>query len=699
MPRAPKSVNNCHCNCVVFEKLASKISDSFVRTLPDQTYEKVLSALEKIRHFFGVDRCGLLLIGQDSKHWQVTHSVSHSDVPELPLNEILANELFPWNREQLLMHRPVIFSSTDQLPDAAAVDKKTYHEWGIQSNMTIPIAVDSSMNYCIVITSDRKAFVWSEEYILRLRLFGEILVKALLLSDSQLRLSVQQEFESLVSNISAGFVLTPADSIKDSFYSWFATISAFFDVDGCSLILFSEKGTTPVEEYEYLRSDSSLSSHFLWKSFFPSYMSQLVNGEKVVINGLEDLPVTAENERRFFCENRVSSILLMPVKINDTTFGTFTLMCLTSKMLWTETTVKRIQFIAELLVTGINRLKMNEQLAKRLHEIEKLKDQLEAENINLKNEIILQQQHHEIVGRSQAMKAILSQIEQVSPMDTTVLIVGETGVGKELVARALHRLSTRRDRPLVTVNCASLPPTLIESELFGREKGAYTGAMTRMTGRFELADKATLFLDEIGELPKEIQAKLLRVIEQGRFERLGSTKPLQVNFRLIAATNRNLEQEITEGNFRSDLYYRLNVFPIRIPPLRERTDDILPLIWQFIREFEKKMGKRVKHVTDRSIKALMQYDWPGNARELRNVVEHAMILSSSRTLAVFPPVRVSHESNQHTSLEDIERDHILKVLLQKGWRISGKDGAAKALGIKRTTLQSRMKKLSLQRPA
>lgn len=699
MPRAPKSVNKGHCNCVVFEKLASEISDSFVRTLPDQTDQKVLSALEKIRHFFGVDRCGLLLIGQDSKHWQVTHSVSHSDVPELPLNEILANELFPWNREQLVMHRPVIFSSTDQLPDAAAVDKKTYHEWGIQSNMTIPIAVDSSMHYCIVITSDRKAFVWSEEYILRLRLFGEILVKALLLSDSQLRISVQQEFESLVSNISAGFVLTPADSIKDSFYSWFATISAFFDVDGCSLILFSEKGTTPVEEYEYFRSDSSLSSHFLWKSFFPSYMSQLVNGEKVVINGLEDLPVTAENERRFFCENRVSSILLMPVKINDTTFGTFTLMCLTSKRLWTETTVKRIQFIAELLITGINRLKMNEQLAKRLHEIEKLKDQLEAENINLKNEIILQHQHHEIVGRSQAMKAILSQIEQVALMDTTVLIVGETGVGKELVARALHRLSTRRDRPLVTVNCASLPPTLIESELFGREKGAYTGAMTRMTGRFELADKATLFLDEIGELPKEIQAKLLRVIEQGRFERLGSTKPLQVNVRLIAATNRNLEQEITEGNFRKDLYYRLNVFPIRIPPLRKRTEDIPPLIWSFIREFEKKMGKRVEHVTDRSIKALMHYDWPGNARELRNVVEHAMIISSSRTLAVFPPVRVSHESNQHTSLEDIERDHILKVLLQKGWRISGKDGAAKSLGIKRTTLQSRMKKLGLQRPA
>jgi transcriptional regulator with GAF, ATPase, and Fis domain len=699
MPRAPKSVNKGHCNCVVFEKLASEISDSFVRNLPDQTYEKVLSALEKIRHFFGVDRCGLLLIGQDSKHWQVTHSVSHSDVPELPLNEILANELFPWNREQLVMHRPVIFSSTDQLPDAAAVDKKTYHEWGIQSNMTIPIAVDSSMHYCIVITSDRKAFVWSEEYILRLRLFGEILVKAILLTDSQLRLSVQQEFESLASSISAGFLLTPADSINDNFRSWFANISTFFDVDNCSLILFSKKETKLVKDYEYFHPDNFSSGQFLWESLFPSYMSKLVNGEPVAINSLEYVPDTAKKKPQFFSENQSSSIFLMPIKITDTSFGVFTLICLKSRKLWTEKLAKRLQFIAELLVMGIARYKMHQQLATRLHEIENLKNQLEAENIILKNEIVLHHQHNEIVGRSQAMQTILTQIEQVAPLDTTVLILGETGVGKEVVARALHRLSNRRDRPLVTVNCASLPPTLIESELFGREKGAYTGAITRMTGRFELADKATLFLDEIGELPKEIQAKLLRVIEQGRFERLGSNKPLHVNFRLIAATNRNLEQETTEGNFRKDLYYRLNVFPIRIPPLRERTEDIPPLVWSFIREFEKKMGKRVEHVTDRSIKALMHYDWPGNARELRNVVEHAMIVSSSRTLAVVPPVSVSYESNQHISLEDIERDHILKVLLQKGWRISGKDGAAKALGIKRTTLQSRMKKLGLQRHA
>ena len=239
--------------------------------------------------------------------------------------------------------------------------------------------------------------------------------------------------------------------------------------------------------------------------------------------------------------------------------------------------------------------------------------------------------HEEIVGRSQAMKRILAQVEQVARTDATVLIEGETGTGKELLARAVHRLSARKDRSLVTVNCASLPPTLIESELFGREKGAYTGALTRMTGRFEVADGATLFLDEIGELPQDVQAKLLRVLEEGRFERLGSTKPLKVDLRIIAATNRDLARDVEQGKFRKDLYYRLNVFPIAVPPLRERPEDIPLLVWAFVRQYEKKMGKRIDHIPRKSMEDLQHYPWPGNARELRNVVEHAMIVSSGKT--------------------------------------------------------------------
>ena len=345
------------------------------------------------------------------------------------------------------------------------------------------------------------------------------------------------------------------------------------------------------------------------------------------------------------------------------------------------------------------RKQMEAALRERLRDIEQLKQQLEKENIYLREEIELQNVHEEIVGRSQAMKVILARVEQVARTDATVLIEGETGTGKELLARAVHRLSARKDRPLVTVNCASLPPTLIESELFGREKGAYTGAMTRMTGRFEVADGATLFLDEIGELPRDVQSKLLRVLEEGRFERLGSTKPLKVDLRIIAATNRNLAHDVEQGKFRKDLYFRLNVFPISVAPLRERPEDIPLLVWAFVRQYEKKMGKRIDHIPRKSMEDLQHYPWLGNARELRNVVEHAMIVSNGKTLDVHLPRTASSEIPANLSLEDAQRRHILNILQKSDWRLSGQGSASEILGLKRTTLQSKMKKLGIKRPS
>jgi len=333
-----------------------------------------------------------------------------------------------------------------------------------------------------------------------------------------------------------------------------------------------------------------------------------------------------------------------------------------------------------------------------LEEIERLKLQLEQENIFLRNEILLKHRHEEIVGRSAAMKEVLAQVEQVAGTEATVLLQGETGTGKELVARSIHGLSLRKDRPMITVNCASLPPTLIETELFGREKGAYTGAMTRMAGRFELADRSTLFLDEIGEFPLDLQAKLLRILEEGRFERLGSTKSLQVDVRIIAATNRDLAQEVDAGRFRKDLYYRLNVFPISIPPLRERPEDLPPLVWAFVKQYEKKMGKRIDRVSRKDIDALQRYSWPGNARELRNIVEHAMITSGGGKLHLRLPDQQSGDVSIGGSLEEVERGHVLRVLSETGWRIAGKGGAAEVLGMKRTTLVSKMKKLEIKRP-
>jgi transcriptional regulator with GAF, ATPase, and Fis domain len=297
------------------------------------------------------------------------------------------------------------------------------------------------------------------------------------------------------------------------------------------------------------------------------------------------------------------------------------------------------------------------------------------------------------------MRKVLAQVEQVAGTEATVLLQGETGTGKELLARTIHNLSNRRERPLITINCAVLPPTLIETELFGREKGAYTGAMTRMAGRFELADRSTLFLDEIGELSLDLQVKLLRVLEEGRFERLGSTKSLQINVRIIAATNRDLAQEVGAGRFRKDLYYRLNVFPISIPPLRERSEDVPPLVWAFAKQYEKKMDKRIDRIPRKDMDAMQRYPWLGNARELRNIVEHAMITCTGETLRLRPPQREPEEISTKGNLEDVERLHILRILEKTGWRVTGKGGAAEILGMKRTTLQSKMKKLGIKRPS
>jgi transcriptional regulator with GAF, ATPase, and Fis domain len=295
------------------------------------------------------------------------------------------------------------------------------------------------------------------------------------------------------------------------------------------------------------------------------------------------------------------------------------------------------------------------------------------------------------------MEGVLKQAEMVAKQDTSVLILGETGTGKELLARAIHNMSPRKDRTMIKVNCAALPATLIESELFGREKGAFTGALSRQVGRFEAADGSTIFLDEIGDLPLEMQAKLLRVLHDGQFERLGSAESVTADVRVIAATNHNLEQEMREGRFRQDLYYRLSVFPITVPPLRERQEDIPLLVWSFVRELGESMGKSISEISKKDMDKLKSYFWPGNVRELKNIIERAMILSTGATLHLDQMGSEGVETMHSTTLKGVERSHILEILEDTGWKISGKNGAAEALGLKESTLRARMKKLGIQR--
>jgi len=334
-------------------------------------------------------------------------------------------------------------------------------------------------------------------------------------------------------------------------------------------------------------------------------------------------------------------------------------------------------------------------------EIAALKARLEEENLYLQEEVRTEAAFGDVVGESPGILGALAKVRKVAETDSTVLVTGETGTGKELIVRAIHALSRRKDKILVKVNCAALPSTLIESEIFGHEKGAFTGALTRKMGRFEVANRGTLFLDEIGDLPLELQAKLLRVLQDGEFERVGGTQPLKVDVRLIAATNRDLQQAVNDERFRADLYYRLNVFPIVIPPLRERPKDIPHLARHFATLYGSKMGKRVGKLSPEVLNQLSAYAWPGNVRELQNVIERAVILSPAGRFElgeILAAPQGASPRQKLRSIEDVERQHIAAVLEETRWRISGEHGAAKILGLKRTTLEARLKKLGIRRP-
>lgn len=358
------------------------------------------------------------------------------------------------------------------------------------------------------------------------------------------------------------------------------------------------------------------------------------------------------------------------------------------------------QRTAELVVAREEAEKRKKTAETALSEIKILKDQLEAERAYLQEEIKLEYNHEHIIGQSDGLKYVLYKVEQIAGSNTIVLVLGETGTGKELVARAIHSLSSRNNRALVKVNCATLPSNLIESELFGHEKGSFTGSQSRHLGRFEVANGATLFLDEIGELPLELQPKLLRVVQDGEFERVGSSHTIKVDARIIAATNRNLEEEVRKGLFREDLWYRLNIFPITMPPLRDRMDDIPLLVDFYVKKISKRLGKTIKSIPASIMNALQNYNWPGNVRELENVLERGVINSSGPKLRLVDELKKPFKdlSPSQKTLEAVERDYIVRVLEQTRWKVSGKNSAAEILGLNRSTLRARMRKLNIQKP-
>ena len=465
--------------------------------------------------------------------------------------------------------------------------------------------------------------------------------------------------------------------------------------DGSSLLLCNEEtGRWRIHVLDFDRNESFIEEGLIEESSRSPSCQAITTGQAAVF-GEDELRAMAASSpmAQELLDFGAKSFCSLPLLSNRHSLGALNV-CRRGEGGFSPEDVQLLSQVAQQVAIAVDN-------ALAFREIAALKDKLAKEKVYLEEEIQTSYNFEEIVGDSRVLKQVLKQVQTVASTDSTVLILGETGSGKELIARALHNLSTRKERTFVKLNCAAIPTGLLESELFGHEKGAFTGAIATKIGRFELADGGTIFLDEVGEIPLELQVKLLRVLQEQEFERLGSTRTIRVNVRVIAATNRDLDQMVEQQKFRGDLYYRLKVFPITMPPLRERAEDVPALVRHFVQKFSARMKKRIETVPTEAMKALQLYPWPGNVRELENYIERAVILSSGSELFV-PLAELKRPSplpnGSATTLEAAERDHIIKALQDTQWVIGGASGAAARLGMKRTTLQSKMHKLGITRP-
>jgi PAS domain S-box-containing protein len=635
-----------------FERLLAEISTFFINLPTDQIDSEIEDAQRRVCELLDLDRSTLFQVLEgEPGTLQLTHL--HQPAESLsPPERMNAEDFWPWTLHKILGGETLVISKMTDLPAEAGRDRESFDLYGTRSVVVVPLSVGRREVFgLLTFALMREERDWPETVVQQFKLVAQIFANALARKQAEQALRESEARLSLATS-AAGAGLWSMEIDTDAVW-----------VSGKTRELF------------HFAPDEELNYESFFKVIHPDDHEQVHQAVQQAIQSGDFLQsefqiVLPDGSRRWIAARgqRYPGSTGEPDRLMGVSLD-----------------------ITE-------RKRMEGQLREHLHEIEELKHRLERENVYLQEEVRLLVEHSEIVGKSSTIKKILAQAEQVAQTDSTVLILGETGTGKELLAREIHRMSRRKDRTLVTVTCASLPPTLIESELFGREKGAYTGALTGMVGRFELADGSTLFLDEIGELPRELQSKLLRVLEEGCFERVGSAKTLKADVRIIAATNRDLARAVREGKFRKDLYFRLNVFPIVIPPLRERSEDIPLLIWAFVREYEKKIGRQIDSIPRESMEAMQSYRWPGNVRELKNVIEHGMIVSTDKTLAVRLPQLDFLEAAGASDLESVQRKHVLTILEKTGWRIAGKGGAAEALGLKRTTLQSLMKRLDIKRP-
>jgi|HubBroStandDraft_6_1064221.scaffolds.fasta_scaffold18385_1 formate hydrogenlyase transcriptional activator len=505
------------------------------------------------------------------------------------------------------------------------------------------------------------------------------------------------KLEQALSGLSAKFINLPADRLDQEITSGLEVLIECLDNDRAHLGQIDSATGDIVITHASCRAGFSPTEKRFPKGTFPWLEARIKSGEISVCDSPSDLPPEAGRERAHMESIGQKSSLVVPFRVAGAVTGGLGISSFRLNQRWDDWRVSRVKDTADVFANATARKQANEELLRAAAEIRALKDKLERENVYLREEIKLQYPSAAIVGNSDAIRRVLKKAEQVAKTDSAVLILGETGTGKELVARTIHEMSRRKQNPMVKINCASLPATLIESELFGREKGAFTGALAREIGRFELAHKSTIFLDEIGELPTELQPKLLRVLQEGEFERLGSSKTIRVDVRIIAATNRNLDTLVKEGKFREDLFYRLNVFPILVPPLRERREDIPAITRYVLEDLAKRMGFSIDGIHPSTMRAFQEHSWPGNVRELRNIIERNLILYSGPIFRAELPNALEDAKTNLRRLDEVNTEYLRNVLQSTHWRVRGQGGAAEVLGLKATTLEARMKKLGIRR--
>jgi PAS domain S-box-containing protein len=636
-----------------FEEMLFALSARFVNLPPNRLDAEIKRVLESIGKGLHVDRVSVFEISGEDEKLHLVHSHKDAEI-EAPPSEVKFEQL-PWVRQKLFNGEMLTFSDPEDLPAEAAADRNFLRAQGIISLAVIPLSTSNKTMGLLSLAMLRHRKNWPHELIRQCRLVAEVFANAM---------TRKQQEEALVQ------AEEKYRTVADFTYDW-------------------EYWAKLDDSLEYVSPSCERISGYTIRDFIdnPSFFKEII------------VPEDRDVWERHYHDARKE---LKPYEIQ------FRIKRRDGEIRWIEHSCQPVMDRQGTLQgfrasnRDITSRKLAEvDLRKAYAEIEQLKNRLEAETAYLQQEIKLEHNFESIVGISAALKYVLYKVEQVAAADTTVLVLGETGTGKELVARAIHNYSPHSVRPLVKVNCATLSPHLIESELFGHERGAFTGAETRQLGRFEVADGTSIFLDEIGELSPDLQVKLLRVLEHGEFERLGSSRSIKVDVRVIAATNRDLEEEVRKGRFREDLFYRLNVFPITVPPLRQRAEDIALLTQFFVEKASKRLGKSIEQIPESVMQKLRDYSWPGNVRELENVIERAVINSSGPRLRLADDLAgqdLNRMSPPLKSLQETEKDHILRMLQSTNWRIDGANGAALILDMNPSTLRSRMRKLGIQKP-